>query len=168
MKKIVTRLLVVCFICSNCFSFGSSVVVQMSQLGVEGEKIKDTTLLIEDGILDVLFESGYIVTNLPISINVDYSTQSKKMIENAKSAYMNTIVYVGLSYHNFGNAEDKTIVVSDIDFVDVKIVNAKTSAILFEGFIDGEQKGQYETDITAVKHFANSIGLDIKRQLEKI
>ncbi len=168
MKKIVTSLLVLFFIPVSVFSFGSSVVIQMAQHGTDDETIKETTILIEDGILDILFESGYIVTNLPITVLLSYDSLQEKMISDAISAYMNTIVYVGVNYHDYSIAHDKTIAVSDIDTIDVKFINARKKSVLFEESIDGIQKGQYETDITAVKHFANSIGLEIKQQLEKL
>ena len=153
-----------CLISINVFGFGSSVVVQMAQFG--DDNLIDTTILLEDGILDILFDSGYIVTNFPVSTNKDYKVLEKEMIFDARAGYMNDIVYIGVKYYN--SKSDTIITVADIESVQVKIINSKTKSVLFDGIIDGEQKGQYETDITAVKHFANSIGLEIKKQLGKI
>ncbi len=165
MKKYISILLLLFLVSVNSFAFGTSVVIQMAQ--GSDDALKEATLLIEDGVLDILFDSGYIVTNLPACINKSYESLQEKMIQETKKIYMNTVVYIGVQYYDFGSSKDKIISVSDIESVQMKIIDVKTKNELYSGLITGEQKGQYETDIIAVKHFATSIGLEIKKQLEK-
>ena len=165
MKKHKTILLLLFLVSVNSFVFGSSVVVQMSQYSAES--LNETTLLIEDGVLGTLFDSGYIVTNLPPRINKSYESLREEMILDTKEIYMNTVISIGVQYYDFGLTKDDIVTVSDIKSVQLKIIDVRTKNELYSGLIKGEQKGQYETDIVAVKHFATSIGLEIKKQLEK-
>ncbi len=169
MKSLCIKLLLIftlsCTVCA--FSPSASVVVQMAQHDSDRESLRESTFILENGVMDVFYESGFIVSSLPTTINKDIDTTLKESIAIAKAGYMSYVVYINVHYIPYGYETIETITLEDIDSVDWKIVSTSDMSVLGEGKTEAISKNEGETDFVAMKRFSNNLGADIKSDFDK-
>ncbi len=166
-KTVLIKIIVFIMLSVNIYSFAPSVVVQMLQHDVERDVERESTFLLENGVLDVMFDAGYIVSSLPITINKDVDSTLKETISVAKAGYMSYVVYVNVYYRDYGFTGDETISIEDIESVDWEIVSTKDYSVLSSGQMENIQKMAGENDLIAMKRFSNDLGIEIKREFDK-
>ncbi len=147
--------------------YGSSVVILMAQHDDDKEALRETTYLLENGIMDILFEGGYIVSSLPSNINIKVEANTKQSILRAKEGFMSYVVFVTVNYYSFGMEYDESITLDDIESINISIVRTSDSAIIHEVNNIEPQKNEGETDLLAVKRFSGELGFEIKNILDR-
>ncbi len=167
MKSFCFIVLTMFILCSSAFAYAPSIVVQMAQHDSEREVLRESTFILENGVLDVFFEAGYIVSSLPTSINKEIKDILKETTQVAREGYMSYVVYINVHYRSYDIEVDETIAVDDIESVDWQVVNAKDMSVLGEGKTQAVTKISGENDLLAMRRFSNDLGADIKKEFEK-
>ncbi len=166
MKYICLKLLVL-FAMVSAFSFAPSIVVQMAQHDTDRDTLRESTVILESGVLDELFDAGYIVSSLPTIINTDSNDSLKETINLAREGYMSYVVYIDAHYIAYGFSGDETITVTDIESLEWNVVSTKDMSILGTGKFDDIYKHEGENDLAAMKRLSSDLGVEIKRIFEK-
>ncbi len=167
MKLLIAKMFCIVFISSALCAFAPSVVVQMAQHDTEREALRESTFILENGVLNVLFDAGYIVSSLPTAINTDIDANLKESIKLAKEGYMSYVVYINVYYHTYEGVYDETITVEDIDAIDWKIVKTSDMSVFSEGKASNVAKLEGESDYVAMQRFSNDLGSRIQEDFNK-
>ncbi len=158
------KMVFVLFFVFSTFAFAPSIAVQMAQHDIDRDTLRESTFILEDGILDTLFESGFIVSSLPISINKDTHSTQREIINQARLGYINYVVCIDVYYSSYGISAEEALTVTDIESIDWRIVNTSSLDVLSNGKILAPSKKSGETDVVAIKRFSNDVGVEIERE----
>ncbi len=167
MKSFFIIIVAIFILCSGAFAFSPSIVVQMAQHDSKSEVLRESTFILENGVLDTFFEAGYIVSSLPTSINKEIKDILKETTQTAREGYMSYVVYINVYYRSYDIKIDETIAIDDIESINWQVVNAKDMSVLGEGKTQAPSKVPGENDLLAMRRFSNDLGADIKREFEK-
>ncbi len=168
MKLLCIKIIMIVCICSGVFAASPSVVVQMAQHDEDRDSLRETTFILENGVLDVFFDAGYVVSSLPTSVNKDIAEILKDTTKIARAGYMNYVVYINVYFRDYDGSKDETITLDDIESVDWKVVHTKDMSVLGEGKTVKTEKMPGENDLLAMRRFSNELGAQIQREFENI
>ncbi len=165
MKSLVAKLFL-CFVIMSwvhAFSPSPSVVVQMAQHDTDREALRESTFILENGVLNAFFDAGYIVSSLPTTINKDMEETLVESVQVARDGYMSYVVFIDVFYRTYGITGDETVTLDDIESIDWKIVSTRDLSVLSEGTADNAVRMEGESDFVAMKRFSNDLGVEIKK-----
>lgn len=141
------RLLLIClsFLLFIGFSFGNSMSVLINQKTSQNEDVFESSRLFEDGIINFLFDNGYIVSNEPVCLDTDYVKSYQIALDEAQKGYFDYLVVFNL-YPNFENGNLKE--------ADWSLIQVKTGKSIAKGkSIAPEIKTKTETE-KIIRQFA--------------
>ncbi len=168
MKLFCMKFAVILLISTGLCAFSPSIVVQMVQHDTDRSELRESTFILENGILDAFFDAGYIVSSLPTTINQDVVEMMTETTAIAREGYMSYVVYISVFYHSYGLEKDETISVEDIEIVNWKVVSTTDMSVLGEGETDIAYRIPGENDLIAMRNFSNDLATQIKNEFDKI
>ncbi len=167
MKSLRTKIFVLIALCIGSYTYASSVVILMAQHDAQKDAVRETTYMLENGIMDILFEGGYIVSSLPSNVNLRIEANFKQSLSLAKEGYMSHVVFINVNYYENGTRYDETVTLDDIESIDYYIVRTSDSSTIFEKEGLEPSKIEGETDVMAIKRFSSELGAEIKSILDR-
>ncbi|MFI3257925.1 MAG: hypothetical protein R3Y36_06475 [Spirochaetales bacterium] len=165
MKGLFLKLLIVLFIAGQAYAFAPSVVVHIGQYNVVGDKVADITTAIENAVLDVLYDSGSIVSGVPVSMNIADSVNIDNAIDEAIKGYMSYIVYISVVYNETQSNDFMHFAFDNIKSVHWQIIRAKDGLCVYEEESIIPKKKNDETDSFVIQNFSQQLGFDIQEAL---
>ena len=151
---------------ASSFSFASSVSVFMCQKDGGTESLRAATVEIENGVLDTLFDRGYIVSSVAAAkSDADFDEAASKALQNSAEGLFDFMVQITVRYTDSVPENPSKIVFSDIQSIEWRIVRIKNNACIAEKMQMLEDKYEGETDLRAVKRVASELGSSIVKAL---
>lgn len=151
---------------ASSFSFASSVSVFMCQKDGGTESLRAVTVEIENGVLDTLFDRGYIVSSVAAAKSgADFDEAASKALQNSAEGFFDFMVQITVRYTDSVPENPSKIVFSDIQSIEWRIVRIKNNACIAEKMQMLEDKYEGETDVRAVKRVASELGSSIVKAL---
>lgn len=89
------------------FIFANSISVLISQKTSQAEDVFESSRLFEDGIINYLFDNGFIVSNEPVCLEEDFLESFQIALDEAQKGYFKYLIafHVNLNSEN-GNIKD--------------------------------------------------------------
>lgn len=135
--------------------FASSVTLSMYQQDFDPATIRETSRMIENKIMDVYFESGYIITNVPISGQYDKTVSAVLALTHAQEGVSDYLVLVSLVYTDGSRDVTAKGVVSDIAYADWQLIDVLSGKLLSSGKLKPAQGQKQElNNIAGINDFA--------------
>lgn len=98
-------------------------VVQMDDANVD---VTDSSLLIEEGIMDFMFSQGYIVSNSPIIYNKDKAKNGMKVsLEEAQNGSADYLAYITIYFDRGKSVAPESTLLSNIELAQWKLVKVR-------------------------------------------
>lgn len=165
MKGLFRNLVVIFVLGISAFSFSSSVAILMGQHDDEIDTLRETTYLVEKGVVDILYDAGYIISSMPTIINGENDEALEKAVESAKNGYMEYVLHIIVYYITTDPVNSDGVIFKDIEGVDIKIVRTYDASLVYEEKNMIPIKNAGAADISAINRFSRQLGLDIQRIL---
>lgn len=156
-RSILTALIL--FTANLCFA--KQITVQIVQHDVSADKVMETSMVVEDELLNAFFDNGFIVTNSPAAISVSTKEDTALFnsgIGDAYEGYSDYFVQVKL-YFELDESERK----NDLKKVDWTLASAVTGAKIKESTMD---KLVYSTDSKDLKVLTFNLVKEIKKAIK--
>lgn len=166
-KFLLQKIVVFFFMGVSSLAFSSSVSILMSQYDNSVSTPRKTTYLIENGIMDVLYDSGVIVSSVPVNINTKNEVALNIAIQDAKNGYFMYAVHVSVYYKSGLSNNPKKILLEDIKSIDWEIVRISDKSFVYEEKNILPLKYQDESDILVINRFAKDLGIKIQNVLNE-
>ncbi len=163
MKKI-TSLLIVLLV--SVFSiFAKSVSIQVIQNCIENDEVFDSSYLIEQSIIDFLFDSGHVVSNSPIFIK---STDSKvnsielnKVLTETQDGSMDYLIRIEVEYDLENSKNPKAFLLSNIKELSWINYSAKTGKQISAGKLPVKTVNPSNNNEQGITSFASVVASKI-------
>ncbi|MCR4742316.1 MAG: hypothetical protein K5866_05550 [Treponema sp.] len=134
LKKIIS---VMIFLLAASFIFARQLCIQVVQHDFASESVTEQSLAIEDELLNVFFEKGFIVTNSPTVVfeNEEKSESIfKQGLSDAFFGYSDYFIQVNVFYENRANS---TAEIANIEKIDWSLTEAKTGVRIYNNTLKG-------------------------------
>jgi hypothetical protein len=167
--KVKTLSFILLFVLINAlFAHGLDISILVSQKDIDVDSIRNTTREIENGIFEVLFDKGYIVSNEPITIIQDTTEEYEKGFDAAITGYVDYYVHVQLFYDITSSKNPGGVLLSDIKKVLLTIVQVDTNKEIFRNEITVPGVNSAEQEEAGVKAFSREIGNKINIIIKEV
>lgn len=144
MKK--TFSVIVLMLFTTC-CFAKQICIQILQHDESVEEVSESSLVIEDNLLNGFFDAGYIVTNSPAEVSASDGqdeTLLKKGLGDAFNGFSDYFVQVKLYYESSdGSFTSKP----NLEKIDLLVASAKTGVTLKSGTIRNKSKKTLDDDL---------------------
>lgn len=143
---------------NSLFAYSLDISILVSQKDIDVDSIRNTTREIENGIFEVLFDKGYIVSNEPITIIQDTTEEYEDGFDAAIAGYVDYYVHVQLFYDISSSKNPNGVLLSDIKKVLLKIVEVESNKEIFNNEMKVPSVNSREQEVAGVKAFSREIG----------
>lgn len=161
MKFLYRNLLGIIFLGISSLTFSSSLCIIVTQHDNMVSSLRDTTYLIENGIMDILYDAGHIVSNVAPNINGENASALKIAVESGKNGYLTYAVHI-IIYYQATTSNPTGVILEDIKSVDIEIVRTHDGSFVYEEKNIVPMKNNGETDVKAIERFSKQLGLNIQ------
>lgn len=150
----------------------TSVSLQVIQQDAHHDEVRSPSFIIEGGIMDIFFESGIIVSNLPIVLaraSGDENEAFKKGLATSREGALDYFVQVEIDYSDSSNYDSPDAkLLSSITNIRWKVTDVETAKKLGgrDIKITGLMRNQ-DTEI-GIRNFAEDLAFEINKFLLKI
>lgn len=165
MKFLFYNLLVIIFLGVSSLGFSSSVCILVTQHDDKVSVLKETTYLIESGIMDTLYDAGYIVSDIPTNINGENTSALKIAIESGKSGYLAYVIHIIIYYQTTMPDDPARVILEEIQGIDWEIVRIHDASFIYGEKNIVPMKNVGEGDVYAIERLAKQLGADIQNAL---
>ena len=156
------------FLCVPFYTFASSVSVFMCQNDSAVETLRETTFILESGILGILFDRGYIVSSeAGVQNPNDVNEAFKQALKNGKEGFFEYLVHVTVNYTTTVPENPAGGIFDDIKSIEWRIVRLKNAGVVADKKNIVPVKYEAETDVRALKRFAGELGSDIETAIRR-
>ena len=129
--------------------------------GTEQSGIYETTQVIENLILDSLFNYGHIVSNEPIVVGSKWEESNRNAIFAAVEGYVDYYVLVTIEYDVSQSTNPTGVIIENIDSITATVTNIWTNKVIEQLKItDLKSKGN-ETQLNNLSRIVSSLTNDI-------
>lgn len=129
------------------FCFAKQISIQILQHDESIEEVSESSLVIEDNLLNGFFDEGYIVTNSPAEVSASVSEDEvflKKGLGEAFNGFSDYFVQIKLYYESSdGTFTSKP----NIEKVDLLVASAQTGVTIKQGTIQNTRKQTLDEDL---------------------
>lgn len=152
-----------CLTCLSLFflislSFANSITVLVNQKTSQSETIFESSRLFEDGIINFLFDNGFIVSNEPVCFDSEFIKSYQIALDEAQKGYFDFLVVFDL-YVNTENGNLKE--------AEWSLVQVKTGKVIAKGkSVAPEVKTKTETE-KIIRQFAELNIREILKYVQK-
>lgn len=144
MKKTIS-VLVLMLCASLCFA--KQISIQILQHDESITEVSESSLVIEDNLLNGFFDEGYIVTNSPAEVSASLSQDEvllKKGLGEAFNGFSDYFVQIKLYYES----SDGTFTSEpNIEKIDLLVASAQTGVTIKQGTIKNNKKQTLDEDL---------------------
>ena len=133
LKKITS---VMIFLLASSLIFARQLCIQVVQHDFSSEAVTEQSMAIEDELLNVFFEKGFIVTNSPTVVFESQKSESifKQGLSDAFYGYSDYFIQVNVFYEPRANSNSE---VANIEKIDWSLTEAKSGVEIFNDTLKG-------------------------------
>ncbi|WP_428771132.1 hypothetical protein V1L52_04620 [Treponema sp. HNW] len=147
----------------------SSVSIFMCQKNSDVEALRASTLMIESGILETLFDRGHIVSSgEPAVFDSDIQEAAQKALKSSAEGFFEFMVQINVTYKDKMPENPAKIVFDDIENVDWRIVRVRNNRDIQEKRNIIPAKFENENDTQALRRFAQELGYAVANVIQGI
>ncbi|MGP1458977.1 MAG: hypothetical protein ACTTKL_06680 [Treponema sp.] len=145
-----------------------SLAFQIVQHGGGFSEVAESSLIIEDEVMNTLFDAGFIVSNIPAALSSSQKDDERLFLDGKDEAQANsfdTFVSIHLFFKNQAVLDGKKAKLSNMSEISWKIAGVKSGVPTAEGSkaIEKSKSGDSEA---AVRDFARNFALNIRKMLK--
>lgn len=168
MKNVLRFFIIVFFLAVPAFLSAASVSVLMCQNNSDIETLRGTTVMIENGVLEILFDRGHIVSGSKAAIgDCDMREVGAQALKNSAEGFFEFMVQIVVTYKKSAMRENPAkIIFDDIDHVDLNLVRVRTGHDIYEKKNIVPVKSEHENDTQALKRFAQELGYAVANVIQ--
>lgn len=167
MKNVLRFFIVLFFSIVPAALSASSVSILMCQKNSDVETLRGSTVLIENGVLEILFDRGHIVSSGEAALNdVNIQEASALALKNSAEGFFEFMVRIIVSYKDKIPENPAKIVFDDIDHIDWSLVRVRTGRGIHEKKNIIPSKAGHENDTQALKRFAQELGYAVANVIQ--
>lgn len=168
MKNVLRFFTLLIFCNTAAFLPASSVSVLMCQKNSDIEALRGSTLMVENGVLEILFDCGHIVSSGEAAFgDSDISEAAEKALKNSAEGFFEFLVQIIVTYRDKIPDNPAKIVCADIENVDWNIVRVRNNRSIREKKNIVPVKFEHESDTQALKRFAQELGYAVADAIQE-
>lgn len=167
-KKIIAAVCSALFFASAAMA-AEEISVQIVQHNDAADAICDSSMMVEDELLEAFFNQGFIVSSSPSVESVSEKQDSvllKKALTEADDGGLSYFVQVKIYYRTVKTENPDETVQSDIDYVNWTLYNGGSGKVIAEQKKSIGKNPLRGNDEDSVRAFAASIAADIQNSLK--
>lgn len=147
-----------------------SLIIQVMQHDSSAQSILETTRIFEESLVDVFFENGLIVSDTPIFVAKNSSTdadETKRVLSDAASGYMDFLVTVTVDFERDNLLNPEAAQLAGMKKIGWQCIYVPAKKIVSSG--TGIPAAAFENDDKnlEIKQFASEVAKQIKQGLKK-
>lgn len=167
MKNVLRFFIILFFLTAPFFLSASSVSILMCQKNSNIETLRGTTVMIENGVLEILFDRGHIVSSGKAALSdMDIEEAADAALKNSAEGFFEFLVRIIVSYKDKIPENSAKIVFDDIDHIDWNIVQVRNNRNIYEKKNIIPAKSENENDTQALKRFAQELGYAVANVIQ--
>ena len=168
MKNVLRFFIVLIFCNIAAFLPASSVSILMCQKNSDIETLRGSTVMIENGVLEILFDRGHIVSSGQAALNdVNIQEAAALTLKNSAEGFFEFLVQISVTYKGKIPENPAKIVCDDIQNVDWNIVRVRNNRSIREKKNIVPVKFEHESDTQALKRFAQELGYAVADAIQE-
>lgn len=153
------------------FANAASFSLQVVQQNTPGDKVFDSSYVVEQAILDYFFERGMIVSNNSVIISKNDVAADKTVLRRAfieaKAGSMELFIKLFLNYSVTESTNPTAVLLSNIKGAELEIVSVKENRTLVKGNFTPPAVNNSNNNRGGVETFATDIAIKIQAELAK-
>ena len=146
----------------------ATVSIQVVQIDTVHSDITESSYIIEDGILDEMFNQGHIVSTSPIIIGKNNENSGlEKALKEAKEGRADLLAYIKIFFNTENSLAPDEIRLSNIDKALWSIYKVSSGKIIDSGFIKPKKITQRNDTERGIAEFSKDIANEIGKAINK-
>ncbi|MCI1208036.1 MAG: hypothetical protein LKF96_01145 [Treponema sp.] len=150
-----------------CTASADSLVVMVEQAAGNQKKIKESTILFEQAILDYFYDNGCIVSDAPLYVvsGMDQiSAVEKKSYLEARDGYFDYFIIIRLNLEQTGTDNPDASLLENIKSAEWKVIEIMTDTITATGTEKTGTVLKNGTDDEGIRRYAGFVAEQINKQ----
>ena len=147
--------------------FASTISVQIEQVDKLHNDVTETTLLIEESILEYLFSKGMIVSTCPIVVDSSTSQTGFAMaLNDARSGYSDFLIYISVYFNPQKSEFSEKINIQNIDLAQWRIIRINDNKQTASGKLEPKKLQSTENPVSEITNFGIQIAASLNSSLK--
>ena len=158
----------VCAALGCVFAGAESLAFQIVQHGGGFTKVAEPSLIVEDEIINSLFDAGFIVSNIPAALSSSKKDDERLFAAGTGEAASNSFdsfLSIHLFFNNQAIQDEKKAELGALSEISWKIADVKSGQVQTEGSTTVEKTAAADSE-TAVREFARNFASYIRKMLK--